>query len=42
MKVDTIAMLYEWGDTGHITQEVYDKISYKKAGNFLGVKSGGK
>ncbi len=42
MKVDIIGMLNEWRDTGLITQEVYDKVSYKNAEKFLGVKIGEK
>ena len=37
MPVEIIGLLNEWRDTGRISQEVYDKITYKNAQRFLGL-----
>ena len=38
MPVTIIGLLNEWRDTGRISQEVYDKITYKNAQKFLGLE----
>lgn len=38
MPVSIIGLLNEWRDTGLISQEVYDKITYKNAQKFLGLE----
>ena len=38
MPVKIIELLNDWRDSGRISQEVYDKIAYKNAEKFLGVK----
>lgn len=38
MHVPIIGLLNEWRDTGRISQEVYDKIAFKNAERFLGIK----
>ena len=38
MPVDIMGLLNDWRDTGRISQEVYDKITYKNAQKFLGLE----